>query len=312
MAIGHIPNPRDWDEAERVVSDAYFPHDLQPIESGTHPALRVRTLPLGPLRITRIGWGATVAVHTSHPGAYAVNIPFSGQIESTSEGHTIVSGRGSASIFRPDTPAEIERWTEDCEIVGVRLDGEYLHREMNRVLGRPDRELPWQADLSTASGQSWMSLLRSVVEQLKADTELWRNPLVAEQLSGALTTSFVLAMMPDDADSNAAARPRIIKRVLDRIHTDPAQPWTSAQMAEIAGVSVRRLQEGFREYLGMCPRSYLQELRLERIHEELCASDPSASSVTDVAMRWGMTHTGRFAAAYRRKYGVPPSHTLRS
>ncbi|MCW4352647.1 AraC family transcriptional regulator [Hoyosella sp. YIM 151337] len=303
-------NAPDWDDAERVVSHAYFPHNLTPLDTNAAPALHVKALPLGPMRLTRITWGASVSVHTSHPGGYAVNIPMSGQIESTSQGHTIVSGQGAASVFRPDTPAAIDRWTDDCEIVGVRFDRDYLHREMTRVLGRPDQHLPWQADLTTKAGQSWMSLLRSVVVQLRADTELWRNPLVAEQLAGALTTSFVLATMPAETESTAHARPRIIKRVLDRIHDDPAQPWTSAEMAQIAGVSVRRLQEGFREYLGMCPRDYVQDVRLEHIHQELASGD-SATSVTDVAMRWGMTHTGRFAAAYRKKYGVAPSQTLR-
>ena len=44
-------------------------------------------------------------------------------------------------------------------------------------------------------------------------------------------------------------------------------------MAEVAGVSVRRLQEGFREYVGVCPREYLLDLRLERIHAELSEAD---------------------------------------
>ncbi len=81
-------------------------------------------------------------------------------------------------------------------------------------------------------------------------------------------------------------------------------------MADAAGVSVRRLQEGFREYVGMSPREYLNDVRLARVNREL--SDPGAgTSVTDVAMKWGFTHTGRFAATYRRKYGEGPSDTLR-
>ncbi|AKE91859.1 MULTISPECIES: AraC family transcriptional regulator [Rhodococcus] len=304
------PDPADWDEAEHVVSDAYFPHTLAPLAAGTEPHVDVRALQLGPLRLARIGWGAEVTVQSDHPGAYAVNIPLSGRIESVTAGREVVSVQGQASVFRPDTAATITRWTDDCEIVGVKLDRDYLDRELARILGRPDLQLPEQVDLTGEAGQSWMTLLRSVVDQLRADEELWRNPLVAEQLSGALTSAFVLAVMPDGG-TGTAARPRIVKRVLDRIHEDPAQPWTSADMAELAGVSVRRLQEGFREYLGVCPRDYLLDLRLERIHEELAAGDPAATSVTEVAMRWGMTHTGRFAAAYRRKYGVTPSATLR-
>ncbi|UYP21125.1 AraC family transcriptional regulator [Rhodococcus sp. Z13] len=301
------PGPVDWEEVEEVVSNAYFEHELTPLDD-VAPSLRLRTLPLGPIRLARIGWGAAVSIRSEHPGGYAVNIPVSGRI---SAGEGVLSGVGQAVIFRPDTAAPEQRWSRDCEIVGIKLERDYLQREMARILARPDLRLPDRVDLTTPAGQSWMTLLRSIVEQLKSDETLWRNPLVAEQLSGALTSSFILAVMPEDADPAGGARPRIIKRVLDRLHEDPASAWTTAEMAEVAGVSVRRLQEGFREYLGVCPRDYLLDLRLERIHEELAAGDAAELSVTDVALKWGITHTGRFAAAYKRKYGVAPSVTLR-
>lgn len=301
------PGPVDWEEVEEVVSNAYFEHELTPLDD-VAPSLRLRTLPLGPIRLARIGWGAAVSIRSEHPGAYAVNIPLSGRIAA---GNGVISEVGQAAVFRPDIAAPEQKWTNDCEIVGIKLERDYLQREMSRILARPDLQLPDRVDLTTQAGQSWMTLLRSVVEQLKADESLWRNPLVAEQLSGALTTSFILAVMPEDADPTGGARPRIIKRVLDRLHEDPASAWTTAEMAEVAGVSVRRLQEGFREYLGVCPRDYLLDLRLERIHEELAVGDATELSVTDVALKWGITHTGRFAAAYKRKYGVAPSVTLR-
>jgi AraC-like DNA-binding protein len=34
-------------------------------------------------------------------------------------------------------------------------------------------------------------------------------------------------------------------------------------------------------------------------------------SVSEVAFRWGFTHLGRFAGAYKERFGVPPSQTLR-
>ncbi|MCX5044152.1 AraC family transcriptional regulator [Aldersonia sp. NBC_00410] len=302
---------RDWEAAEHAVSDAYFPHVLRPIEAGTSPSLNVRATQLGALRLARIGWGAEVSVRTQHPGAYAVNIPVSGHIESISGGQEVYSEPGQASVFAPDTDAVITRWTENCEIVGVKLDRDYLHRELARVTGRPDLHLPAQVDLSTPAGRSWTTLLESVVAQVRAEDALLQNPLVADQLAGAVTTAFVLAVMPGAMESTAPVRPRIVKRVLDRLHDDPSQSWTAADMAEVAGVSVRRLQEAFHEYVGVAPREYLLDVRLDHIHADLAAADPGTTTVTDIAMRWGITHTGRFAAAYRRRFGVAPSDTLR-
>ena len=35
------------------------------------------------------------------------------------------------------------------------------------------------------------------------------------------------------------------------------------------------------------------------------------AGLTDLALRWGFSHLGRFAQDYRRAFGEPPSRTLR-
>ena len=45
-----------------------------------------------------------------------------------------------------------------------------------------------------------------------------------------------------------------------------------------------------------------------RTHGLIVSAPPT--TVLDIVFRWGITHPGRFAAEYRRKYGVPPSQTL--
>jgi AraC-like DNA-binding protein len=302
--------PHDWDEASEVVSDAYFPHVLTPLSKGSNADhMVVNTVDLGPIRIARIGWGAEVSIETDHPGAYAINIPLGGRLESRTARDSVVSTPGLATVNPPDTPTLITRWSSACTIVGVRIDRDHLHRELGRVMARPDVRLPAQIDLRASAGAGWLRMVRAV--HAEADDEgLWRNPIVAQQLSGALTSALVLAAIGEPDGDHQQIRPRIVTRVVDAVHADPSRAWTAADMADAAGVSVRRLQEGFREYVGMSPREYLNDVRLVRVNGEL--SDPGAViSVTDVAMKWGFTHTGRFAASYRRKYGESPSDTLR-
>ncbi|MEE3848799.1 AraC family transcriptional regulator [Gordonia sp. LSe1-13] len=303
-----IPGDPDWDAASAAVSDAYFPHQLNPRESRSSASQAdVSLTVIGPLRIARIGWGAEVAIHTDHPGAYGINVPLGGVLETQVGGHSVVSTSGLATINPPDTPADITRWSSTCSIVGVKIDRDFLRHEMDRVGGGPDVTIPDQLDLRAPAGESWFRLVRSIAAQ-PADDPLLANPLVAEQLAASLTDAFLLAALPDDPVDHHLPRPRIVTRVLDALRADPARPWTAADMADVAGVSVRRLQEGFREYVGRTPRDCLTEIRLAAVHDELRAG---ATSVTDVAMKWGFTHTGRFAAAFRRKYGVPPSALLR-
>nr|WP_296775776.1 AraC family transcriptional regulator [Rhodococcus sp. (in: high G+C Gram-positive bacteria)] len=299
----------DWDVASDTVSDAYFPHRLSPLTRSGAAHVHVDSVEMGALRIAHIGWGADVSVDSEHQGAYAVNIPLSGFLESRTGRHEVRSTPGHGTICPADTPTSITRWSENCSILGVRLDRDYLRREMTKVLAEPERELPTQIDLTTPDGHSWLVLVQSLSERLRSGDGVWNNALVADQLSGALTSAFILASMPEDINGTTAARPRIVKRVLDEIEADPARAWTAADMAELAGVSVRRLQEGFRDYVGRTPRESLVDIRLSRARRDLLDGN---GTVSDAALRWGFTHTGRFAAAYRAKYGVAPSIQLRS
>jgi transcriptional regulator GlxA family with amidase domain len=56
----------------------------------------------------------------------------------------------------------------------------------------------------------------------------------------------------------------------------------------------------------------LREIRLARVRDALRAADPHRDTVAEAAHRCGFGHLGRFAAAYRAKYGEPPSTTLRT
>lgn len=300
----------DWDEVHEVVTDAYFPHQLTPLTSGSAARSSLEWAQLGASRLARIGFGEAMSIRSDHPGAYGINIPLAGHIISVTRSEEVVATPGLATINPPDTPTVITEWSSSCEIIGFKVDREYVQREMDRVLARPGRKLPAQLDLRSGAGADWFSLVRAIADQTLQDNSLVRSEQVAEQLCGAVTTALVLAAVPDEGDGPTGLRPRIVKRVIDAIHQDPARPWTAGEMAELVGVSVRRLQQGFRECVGMTPMEYLADVRLECVHADLI-ENYSGETVSDIAIRWGIMHTGRFAAAYSRKYGLTPSQTLR-
>jgi transcriptional regulator GlxA family with amidase domain len=81
----------------------------------------------------------------------------------------------------------------------------------------------------------------------------------------------------------------------------------------VSGVGVRALQDGFREAVGASPTAWIRSRRLERAHADLRAAEPGdGTTVTEVAMRWGFSHFGRFSVRYRERFGVSPHETLRS
>ncbi len=85
------------------------------------------------------------------------------------------------------------------------------------------------------------------------------------------------------------------------------EPVSVADVAAGVGLSVRQLQEVVRVRFGLTPMQLLREIRLERARELL--SSGVAPTVAAAAMDVGCAHLGRFAAAYRQRFGELPSET---
>ena len=77
------------------------------------------------------------------------------------------------------------------------------------------------------------------------------------------------------------------------------------------GTTERSLHLGFKERYGVSPSAYILIMKLNEARAELRRSG-FHHSVTDIAMRWGFNHLGRFAEQYRRFFGELPSDTIKS
>jgi AraC-like DNA-binding protein len=166
------------------------------------------------------------------------------------------------------------------------------------------RLLPDQVDLAAGPGRAWRQLVGSLAAHLHDPGLFGGDSPVKDQLAGAVAAGFLLASCPG-AGTGSPARPRTVARVVDQLHDDPGRAWTAGEMAAAAGTSVRRLQEGFREWVGCTPTGYLTGIRLQRARADLLAD--ATLTTSEVAARWGFSSASRFAAAYRRRYGHPPS-----
>ncbi len=83
---------------------------------------------------------------------------------------------------------------------------------------------------------------------------------------------------------------------------------TCERLARHAGCSVRTLNRLFAELL-TTPMRWLWQQRLEAARDELCGT--RASSVTDVAFRFGFSELSHFSRSFKSAYGVTPRSMLR-
>ncbi len=93
------------------------------------------------------------------------------------------------------------------------------------------------------------------------------------------------------------------------MRANAASPLTLAEIAAQAGVSVRSLSQGFQQFRGVTPMAMLRAIRLDGVRADLIAA-ADGESVTDVALRHGFMHLGRFAGFYRQRFGEMPRQTL--
>jgi transcriptional regulator GlxA family with amidase domain len=199
----------------------------------------------------------------------------------------------------------------------VQIDAALLESRLALALGhRPRRPVRFDQalDLTSAGGRSWRRLVDAIVTDFDSGGPISRSPLAAASLERALVDGLLSVHAHSFServhDAGAPTRPRSLRKALALLEDHCAEPLTTADVAEAVGVSVRSLQDAFRNHLGTTPMAHLRAVRMSRIHAELLAGGEGIT-VTDTALRWGVTHAGRFAQEYRHMYGQSPSHTLR-
>jgi AraC family ethanolamine operon transcriptional activator len=107
-------------------------------------------------------------------------------------------------------------------------------------------------------------------------------------------------------------RRQIVRMVMESIDRRGGEYLTVTDLASAAGVTDRTLRAAFQEYFGMGPVRYLKLRALNHIRKALQDADPSVTTVTKEATRFGVWELGRFASDYKLLFGELPSETLRN
>ncbi|MFI1717201.1 AraC family transcriptional regulator [Streptomyces sp. NPDC053513] len=321
VAGGNSFRTEDVDEAREELDARYYANRMAVVDGERRPfAARFDTVSLGPLVIGDLSCGADVRMSFGELGAYHLNAPLSGTMEMRQGGGSrIVATPAEALLLDPAGDTFLDRWSGDCRTLSVKIGAAELRDRLERLTGRPPRgplAFAPHLDITRGPGLSWVRFARQVAAEALAGEGLATHELVAGPLQEALLNGLLLAAEHPWREALAhpgeARRPAPVKRAMDAVRERPEHPFTTTELAALGRVSVRRLQESFREYVGMSPMAYVREVRLDRVREELRAAAPDEVSVSEVAWRWGFTHQGRFAARYRERFGETPSRTLRA
>ncbi|MER2299811.1 MAG: AraC family transcriptional regulator, partial [Pseudomonas sp.] len=106
-----------------------------------------------------------------------------------------------------------------------------------------------------------------------------------------------------------AIAPRHVKRAMAYLREHPAQQLSGSELATLANVSLRALQDGFRRFAGVSIIAFQRQVRLEQAREVLARGE--GGSVAQVALQHGFSNAGRFARYFQQAFGVTPAMVRR-
>jgi AraC-like DNA-binding protein len=112
----------------------------------------------------------------------------------------------------------------------------------------------------------------------------------------SLASEALSPLCPRDVERLERAR----RDLLERMACPPSLP----ELARSVGLNEFKLKSGFRELFGTSVFGYLRAQRMEQARRLLVERN---LSVTEIASRVGYTNPSKFAQAFRKHFGVPPS-----
>ena len=219
--------------------------------------------------------------------------------------------RNVPTLLPFDTPFVFAAEDHDQRL--VHLDRELVHRVAGQQLDLGERPLRFDhtREPDNAMYGRWQGALATLSRALRVggpDSDTWAE-------AKALAIAAFLETFPPQLDDLPAelALPRNarLRAAVEYVHAHASEPVTIADLSAVTGLSVRSVQESFRRVFDVSPLTYLREVRLDRVRDELLELDPQAGVIGDVARRWGFAHLGRFSASYAARFGEYPKQTLR-
>jgi AraC-like DNA-binding protein len=309
----------DLDEARDLCERYYYPVSVEPVRRIDRLDISFQAARVGPVTVGVLGFSEDLRISSRDlVTGYQITMPVTGRMMSVHRNITVTAGPGQAVVYLPDGDARADPLPADCRLLSVKIEQSALENRLSEALDHPITGpvvLAPTMDVSRGPGRSWAQLAGLLAGDMLDPGGLTSSQMVAERLVESLIRGLLVAV--DHPFREALARPdtayhpRPLRLAVEAMRADLARPFSVVDLAQLAGVSVRALQAIFHRHTGMTPIAYLRELRLACVHDALRHAGPGETTVARVAHRWGFGHLGRFAAAYREKYGVPPSATLR-
>lgn len=249
---------------------------------------------------------------------YSVHMPMNGSADCSYNGIRVEANSFEALVVNPGTDLQMRMEVDSPQLI-IRIETQALRSQFASMLGRGvDGAILFAPimPLLTGPANRWHGSIQLLSSEVMTPDSLIKEGIGAGPLEALIISS--LLWVHESTHHDELTRPagptgrRCVRQSMAFVEENLANDISLEDIARNAQVSIRSIQQGFRDDLGTTPMSYVRDRRLERARAELSdAIAEDSLSVTHVAEHWGFGHLGNFSSMYRRRFGETPSQTLR-
>lgn len=247
---------------------------------------------------------------------YCITRPKSGTPIFKKDRHTFHATQNDAAIVSPNEKFEIFL-EKDCIQSFTSISKALLENTLSNIISKPILEPIYFENTMFGDNDkvsSWWNLVETI---MSSEHQNHFNPLFHEILSDLehIIIKSLLLAQPHNYSHEIYKKysdqdPEYFKIALDYIHHNICDPIDIDDLESITGISRKILARIFKKKLNTTLQSYIRYYRLQCIYNELLKSNKDAN-ITNIALKWGISHLGRFSVEYKKLFGESPSNTIK-
>ncbi len=304
-------------EASQLIGRALSPHQLHVRNGADHFEARHNQIHLGQVALNVLSYGAEVEIDPGERGDYyLLQLPLQGRARVRCNGQEAWVGPDTMSVLQPRAQTRMI-WSGDCAMIMLQVPSQML-----RTDGDADGSLPalrLTRSRHDPAVAAWWQAVTDMTRNLHSHGAQWlRHPAAFGAMEAFLLSGLDL-LRPSGLAPHAPSKlssqgdTNRLQRAVDHIHAHVHQALSLTTIAAAACMSPRALEAAFHRRFDLSPLAYARAIRLEAVHQvlQMAARDGHPTLLSDVALRHGFIHMGRFAAYYKQHFGCSPSVTLR-
>jgi AraC-like DNA-binding protein len=306
----------DLDEMTTAMTLYCGEHKLLPDSAKSSLPAIIDVITLGDISLHRIRWGEKISfIKEPLLGYYLVILPLLGAAEAQVGRLAYQISSRKPGLFNPNLALSLEA-SLGFDTVVIAVKESLIEQAWIAISGRP---LPGPLFFDSAvpdSAATWSYMLTSLHLAIEAGKlkgggveRRFAEAKFSNYFLSALLTTQMHGLMKSIDFTRQDTDPLHVSRAEDYMERRFCEPISISDIALACGVPRRTLFASFKKYKGTSPMQWLIERRLIAVRVELLVRNPSTTGIREIARRYGFTHLGEFAAAYRRRFNELPSAT---